>query len=193
MIHFLPIVDATLNAASAVLLVCGFYFIRRKNIPAHRACMLSAFGTSVLFLICYLTYHYFHGVTRFPGHGFVRTFYLSLLGSHTILAVVIVPLDPNHVISRLAPAFRPAPQHRRLGAPPVALCFRHWSGGILDALPDAVQLAAIRCEAESSDILSYRPANGHAGGRHPTSTPRFQNSSSQTSTLKSASSIFGKR
>ena len=104
MIHFLPIVDATLNAASAVLLVCGFYFIRRRNIPAHRACMLSAFGTSVLFLICYLTYHYFHGVTRFPGHGFVRTFYLSLLGPYDP-GGCDRPVDPNHVISRLAPAF----------------------------------------------------------------------------------------
>jgi len=46
MIHYFPLVDATLNAASALLLVCGFYFIRSKNIPAHRACMLSAFGTS---------------------------------------------------------------------------------------------------------------------------------------------------
>ncbi len=92
MLHYLPVIDATLNGLSALLLICGFYFIRRRNIPAHRACMLSAFGTSVLFLICYLTYHYFHGVTRFPGHGWIRTFYLSLLGSHTILAVVIVPL-----------------------------------------------------------------------------------------------------
>jgi len=92
MIHLLPEVDATLNGLSAVLLVAGFYFIRQKNIAAHRACMLSAFGTSTLFLICYLTYHYFHGVTRFPGHGLARSFYLSLLGSHTILAVVIVPL-----------------------------------------------------------------------------------------------------
>ena len=92
MIPYLPAVDATLNAASALLLACGFYFIRRKNIPAHKACMLSAFATSVLFLICYLTYHYFHGVTRFPGRGFVRSFYLTLLGSHTILAIAIVPL-----------------------------------------------------------------------------------------------------
>ena len=92
MIQALPIVDASLNAASALLLICGYYFIRRKNIPAHRACMLTAVGTSIAFLICYLTYHYFHGVTRFPGHGAVRAFYLSLLGSHTILAVVIVPL-----------------------------------------------------------------------------------------------------
>jgi putative membrane protein len=92
MLHYFPVIDATLNGLSALLLISGFYFIRRRNIPAHRACMLSAFGTSVLFLICYLTYHYFHGVTRFPGHGWIRTFYLSLLGSHTILAVVIVPL-----------------------------------------------------------------------------------------------------
>jgi uncharacterized membrane protein YozB (DUF420 family) len=92
MFSYFPTIDATLNAASAVLLVWGFYFIRRKNISAHRACMLSACATSVLFLICYLVYHYFHGVTRFPGHGFMRNFYLVLLGSHTILAVVIVPL-----------------------------------------------------------------------------------------------------
>jgi putative membrane protein len=92
MISYLPAVDAALNATSAVLLACGFFFIRRKNIPAHRACMLSALATSVLFLACYLTYHYFHGVTHFPGHGFVRSFYLALLGSHTILAIVIVPL-----------------------------------------------------------------------------------------------------
>jgi putative membrane protein len=92
MLRYFPLIDATLNGLSAVLLICGFFFIRRRNIPAHRACMLSAFGTSVVFLICYLTYHYYHGVTRFPGHGTIRTFYLTLLGSHTILAVVIVPL-----------------------------------------------------------------------------------------------------
>jgi putative membrane protein len=92
MTPYLPVVDATLNASSAVLLACGFYFIRRKNIPAHRACMLGALGTSVVFLVCYLTYHYFHGVTRFPGHGAVRSFYLALLGTHTILAIVIVPM-----------------------------------------------------------------------------------------------------
>ena len=54
--------------------------------------MLSAFATSTLFLICYLTYHYFHGVTRFAGQGPVRWFYFALLGSHTVLAGVIVPL-----------------------------------------------------------------------------------------------------
>ena len=111
MISHLPLVDAVLNATSAVLLALGFYFIRRKNIPAHRACMLAAFATSVLFLMCYLTYHYFHGVTRFPGQGLIRTFYFSLLGSHTILAVVIVPL----VLTTLYRAWRGRfERHRRI-------------------------------------------------------------------------------
>jgi putative membrane protein len=111
MIPHLPAVDATLNAASAVLLACGFYFIRRRNIPAHRACMLGAFGTSIIFLICYLTYHYYHGVTRFPGHGAVRSFYLTLLGTHTTLAVVIVPL----VLTTLYRAWRQRfDLHRRI-------------------------------------------------------------------------------
>ena len=88
----LPAVDASLNAASAVLLALGFFFVRRKNVAAHRACMLAAFCTSTVFLICYLTYHFHHGVTRFKGEGAVRAFYLSLLGSHTVLAAVIVPL-----------------------------------------------------------------------------------------------------
>ncbi|HEV2494552.1 MAG TPA: DUF420 domain-containing protein [Terriglobia bacterium] len=87
-----PALDATLNAASTVLLVMGFIFIRRKNVAAHRLSMLSAFGTSTLFLACYLWYHAHHGVTHFRGHGFVRGFYFALLGSHTVLAGVIVPL-----------------------------------------------------------------------------------------------------
>ncbi len=92
LISQLPTVDALLNAASAIFLLLGFFFIRRKNVAAHKACMLSAFGASTLFLVCYLTYHYFHGATRFPGVGIVRTFYLGLLASHTVLAAVIVPL-----------------------------------------------------------------------------------------------------
>jgi putative membrane protein len=92
MIPHLPTVDAILNGLSAVLLATGFVFIRRKNIRAHRACMLSAVTTSMLFLVCYLTYHYVHGVTRFPGQGTIRPFYFTLLLSHTVLAAVIVPL-----------------------------------------------------------------------------------------------------
>ena len=101
-ISYFPALDATLNAASAVLLISGYLFIRRRRIGAHRACMLSAVGTSTLFLVCYLWYHAHHGITRFPELGPVRTLYLVLLGSHTILAVVVVPL----VLVTLARALR---------------------------------------------------------------------------------------
>ena len=91
-ISFLPHLNAILNSTTALLLVNGFRFIRRGQIQAHRNCQLTALFTSTLFLISYLTYHYYHGATRFTGQGIVRPFYFALLTSHTILAVVIVPL-----------------------------------------------------------------------------------------------------
>jgi putative membrane protein len=91
-LSFLPTVDAALNSTSATLLILGYVFIRRGNVPAHKTCMISAVATSALFLICYLVYHYFHGTTRFAGSGALRAVYLAILGSHTILAAVIVPL-----------------------------------------------------------------------------------------------------
>ena len=91
-LSIIPTIDAALNTTSAVLLGCGYYFIRRRNIPAHKACMLGATATSMLFLVFYLTYHYFHGTTRFAGAGTVRPIYLAILGTHTILAAAIVPL-----------------------------------------------------------------------------------------------------
>lgn len=87
-----PALDATLNATSALLLTLGYIFIRNKRVGAHKACMISAFATSTLFLICYLWYHAHHGVTHFAGQGAIRPVYFALLGSHTILAAVIVPL-----------------------------------------------------------------------------------------------------
>jgi uncharacterized membrane protein YozB (DUF420 family) len=81
-----------LNGLSAILLATGFVCIRRKNVAAHRACMIAAFSTSVIFLICYLTYHYLVGITRFQNPAWFRPYYIALLTSHTILAVVIVPL-----------------------------------------------------------------------------------------------------
>ena len=98
----LPRINASLNASSAVLLKAGFILIRRKAVAGHMYCMLSAFGTSVLFLISYLYYHAHHGVTRFAGQGLIRTAYFTILVSHTILAVVIVPL----IIMTLNRAFK---------------------------------------------------------------------------------------
>ena len=91
-ISSLPAVNAVLNGTSAVLLVAGYIFIKRRNIPAHKACMVSAFCTSTLFLASYLTYHYYSGIRRFAGTGPIRAVYMTILTTHTILAVVIVPL-----------------------------------------------------------------------------------------------------
>ena len=88
----LPAVNASLNGLSAIFLAAGFIFIRRKNVPAHKRCMLSAFATSTVFLVCYLTYHFFHPVTKFPGYGWIRPVYYVMLASHIFLAALILPL-----------------------------------------------------------------------------------------------------
>ena len=85
----LPTVNAGLNAISAAFLVVGYAFIRQKKISAHRASMLAAFGCSVLFLISYLYYHSQVGSMRFQGTGTVRTAYLTILASHSILAAAV--------------------------------------------------------------------------------------------------------
>lgn len=91
-IPYLPHVNALLNSTSALFLIAGFSFVRAKRIQAHRTCQVTAVVTSTLFLISYLTYHYYHGDTPFPGQGIVRPFYFAILISHVILAIVIVPL-----------------------------------------------------------------------------------------------------
>ncbi|MFN3477467.1 MAG: DUF420 domain-containing protein [Candidatus Methylomirabilales bacterium] len=88
----LPAVNASLNGTSALLLFVGYLCIRRKKVTAHKVCMGSAFATSVLFLISYLTYHYHMGSIPFGGTGFIRAAYFSILISHTILAAAMVPL-----------------------------------------------------------------------------------------------------
>jgi putative membrane protein len=88
----LPAVNAGLNALCTILLVCGFFAIINKKIRVHRAFMLSAFGCSTLFLILYLYFHFHAGVIHFSGRGWIRPVYFTILISHTILAVVIVPL-----------------------------------------------------------------------------------------------------
>ena len=89
----LPAVNACLNGLSAILLTTGYVFIRRGNKIAHRNCMVTAFVTSTIFLICYLTYHFtVRTVTRFEKPEWFRPIYLTILLTHTLLAVVIVPL-----------------------------------------------------------------------------------------------------
>ena len=87
-----PAWNAALNAASAVLLVAGFACIRAKRVLAHRFCMSSAVGTSALFLGSYVAYHAHVGSVRFQGAGWARPIYFTILLSHTVLAVIIVPL-----------------------------------------------------------------------------------------------------
>ena len=97
-IHDLPAVNATLNGLSAVFLTAGYLFIRRKNKIAHRNCMIAAFVTSIFFLACYLTYHGYlavvlhQGPTRFLQPAWFRLIYLTILLTHTVLAIVIVPM-----------------------------------------------------------------------------------------------------
>jgi uncharacterized membrane protein YozB (DUF420 family) len=88
----LPALNAVLNATSAILLSAGYRFIRRRQVTAHKRCMLAACATSALFLMSYLTYHYYVGSMPFRGQGWVRPLYFTILISHTALAATIVPL-----------------------------------------------------------------------------------------------------
>ena len=90
----LPAVNATLNAISTLFLTAGYFFIKRGRQNAHRNCMLSAFVTSCVFLVCYVLHKILvRGVhTPFGGEGIIRTFYYVMLLTHIVLAMVIVPL-----------------------------------------------------------------------------------------------------
>ena len=107
----LPALNAVLNGTSAVLLAAGYLAIRRKRVHLHRACMVAAFVTSVVFLASYLTYHYQVGTTRFPVDGGVRTLYLIILGTHTVLAALIPPLAITTLVLALRGRFG---RHARL-------------------------------------------------------------------------------
>ena len=89
---FLPALNALLNGSCAVALCVGLNFIKQGNRAAHRTSMLVAFAFSTLFLVSYITNHALHGDTLFPGHGGVRTLYLSILASHVILSIVALPM-----------------------------------------------------------------------------------------------------
>ena len=87
-----PVINATLNGTSGVLLLVGRSLILKGRMAAHRAVMITALVTSTLFLTSYLYYHYHVGSVRFQGQGFSRPVYFAILLSHTILAIVIVPM-----------------------------------------------------------------------------------------------------
>jgi putative membrane protein len=93
-IHALPAFNASLNALATVLLVIGLIHIRRKQIAAHRATMITAFGVSCVFLVFYVAHKIgVRGVhTPFGGTGGIRTVYYTMLLSHILLAIAIVPL-----------------------------------------------------------------------------------------------------
>jgi uncharacterized membrane protein YozB (DUF420 family) len=88
----LPAVNATLNSISALLLVTGWILIKRGHVAQHRAVMIAAVGTSVLFLVSYLVYHAQVGSVRFTRQGTIRTIYFTILLTHTVLAAAIVPM-----------------------------------------------------------------------------------------------------
>ena len=107
----LPTVNATLNTISTVLLTIGFLMIRRRNIVAHRNCMIAAFIVSGLFLTSYLIYHYHAGSTPFEGSGWIRSIYFAVLIPHIILAASILPLALITLYLALRKRFT---KHRRI-------------------------------------------------------------------------------
>jgi putative membrane protein len=92
-LRFLPALNAGLNSAAASFLVAGYVAIRRGARRLHQYLMVSAFVSSALFFICYVAYHYAHGDTKFAGTGLLRIVYLSILASHIVLSIAVVPMS----------------------------------------------------------------------------------------------------
>lgn len=110
-LSFMPGVNACFNALSASCLAAGFVAIRQKKILLHRSLMLTAFASSALFLIGYLSYHFVHGDTKYTGTGASRAVYFALLISHVLLSISVVPLALTSFYFAYARAFT---RHRRL-------------------------------------------------------------------------------
>jgi uncharacterized membrane protein YozB (DUF420 family) len=91
-LSLLPTVNAFLNGMTGILLLIGYFYIRRGKRSIHKKVMLTAFSTSILFLISYLYYHAHVGSIPFKGTGVARPVYFTILVSHSILAAVIVPM-----------------------------------------------------------------------------------------------------
>jgi uncharacterized membrane protein YozB (DUF420 family) len=110
-VHDLPAVNASLNALSGVLLLIGYTMIRMRRIQQHRRCMIAAFVTSSIFLVCYIVYHAQVGSVPFMRHGFVRPLYFTILVTHVTLAATVPPLAIVTLSRGLKGRF---PQHIRI-------------------------------------------------------------------------------
>ena len=110
-LSFMPAVNACFNALSAACLVAGYVAIRRRKIAVHRVLMVSAFACSALFLVGYLSYHFVHGDTKFRGTGAIRPVYFTLLISHVLLSLSVVPLALTSFYFAFTRSFA---RHRRL-------------------------------------------------------------------------------
>jgi uncharacterized membrane protein YozB (DUF420 family) len=111
LVHYLPAVNATLNALAGVLLLVGYVLVRTRRIRQHRWFMTAAFATSSLFLISYLVYHAQVGNVRFTRQGFVRPVYFTILITHVTLAASVLPLAVLTLSRGLQARY---PQHRRI-------------------------------------------------------------------------------
>src|SRR4051812_13781135 len=110
-LHDLPAVNASLNALSGILLLCGYTLIRLRKIDLHRRFMIAAFAASSLFLVFYVTYHAQVGSVRFTREGFVRPLYFTILITHVTLAAAVLPMAIVTLSRGLKARF---PQHRRI-------------------------------------------------------------------------------
>ena len=112
-VNDLPAVNATLNALSTLFILAGWVMIRTERKVAHALCMVSALVTSAAFLACYLVYHFLKAghVTHFTYPGWPKTLYFFILGTHTPLAIVALPLLALTVIPAIRQRFE---AHKRM-------------------------------------------------------------------------------
>lgn len=108
-LKFFPKFHATLNSITSVLLVAGFFFIKKKKSAAHKTCMLGAIGVSVMFLLSYVFYHSISEPTKYGGEGWMRAVYYFILITHIVLAAGILPavlLTVYRALTRQYPAHK---------------------------------------------------------------------------------------
>jgi uncharacterized membrane protein YozB (DUF420 family) len=103
----LPALNAVLNATAALFLGAGYWFIRRRRMEAHRACMVTAFTVSAAFLASYIVYHALAGSVPFTGGGWIRPVYFTVLITHIVLAAAILPLSLITLFRALRGRFEP--------------------------------------------------------------------------------------